>query len=58
MGFTNATCYHTVDKNVNKVRNAQCHVIAVLKHANSHGHQLHAHLCPFHAHFCFMLVNL
>ena len=27
MGFTNATCYHTVHKNVNKGRNTQCHVI-------------------------------
>ena len=27
MGFTNATCYHTVDKNVNKGRNTQCHII-------------------------------
>ena len=27
MGFTNATCYHTVHKNVNKGRNAQCHII-------------------------------
>ena len=27
MGFTNVTCYHTVDKNVNNGRNANCHVI-------------------------------
>ena len=27
MGFTNITCYHTVDQNVNKARNAQCHII-------------------------------
>ena len=27
MGFTNATCYHTVHKNVNKGRNRQCHII-------------------------------
>ena len=27
MGFTNITCYHTVDKNVNNGRNAHCHVI-------------------------------
>ena len=27
MGFTNITCYHTVDKNVNKGRNTQCHII-------------------------------
>ena len=27
MGFANITCYHTVDKNVNKARNTQWHVI-------------------------------
>ena len=27
MGFTNVTCYHTVDKNINKGRNAQFHII-------------------------------
>ena len=27
MGFTNVTCYHTVDKNVNNGRNAHCHFI-------------------------------
>ena len=27
MGFTNVTCYHTVDKNVNNGRNAHCHII-------------------------------
>ena len=27
MGFTNITCYHTVDKNVKNGRNANCHFI-------------------------------
>ena len=26
-GFTNITCYHTVDKNVNNGRNTHCHFI-------------------------------
>ena len=26
-GFTNITCHHTVDKTINKGRNAQCHII-------------------------------